>query len=332
MYKNIEQRKGFTLIELLVVIAIIAILAAILFPVFAQARAKARQATCVSNQKQIAIAFQTYIQDYDETFPPANFTYYVNAANPTASNAWQWCLDPYVKSGFQAGQVGLQSNLSVWVCPEQSGHINLIDKAFTATNNTVAKLQASENNTKSYVANQNYLPLWGAGSTKAGSCGVYDRPCPVDSGTSPYASLSATNLAQIQTVAQTVLVAEGRGDTLNTSGNDTALHNPFNNPIYSSFNGLGGASSPDAGYLGADWGTYVSARQRHTGGSNYLFFDGHVKFFHEPGYSSLGAQDGTSNTHDSIPQEAATGIVFDQSSHPNAAGWFLESTHPLHAH
>ena len=63
-------RRGFTLIELLVVIAIIAILAAILFPVFAKARAKARQSSGASNQKQIALAFMQYIQDYDEKFPP----------------------------------------------------------------------------------------------------------------------------------------------------------------------------------------------------------------------------------------------------------------------
>jgi prepilin-type N-terminal cleavage/methylation domain-containing protein/prepilin-type processing-associated H-X9-DG protein len=68
MRRRIEM--GFTLIELLVVIAIIAILAAILFPVFAQARAKARQATCISNLKQIGLATGMYVQDYDETFYP----------------------------------------------------------------------------------------------------------------------------------------------------------------------------------------------------------------------------------------------------------------------
>ena len=62
-------KKGFTLIELLVVIAIIAILAAILFPVFAQARDKARQSACLSNVKQIATAIQLYTDDYDETYP-----------------------------------------------------------------------------------------------------------------------------------------------------------------------------------------------------------------------------------------------------------------------
>ncbi len=60
------MRKGFTLIELLVVIAIIAILAAILFPVFARAREKARQTSCLSNVKQLSLAFQMYVQDYDE--------------------------------------------------------------------------------------------------------------------------------------------------------------------------------------------------------------------------------------------------------------------------
>ena len=64
-----QRRRGFTLIELLVVIAIIAILAAILFPVFAQARDKARQAACQSNLKQLGNAVSMYLQDYDETYP-----------------------------------------------------------------------------------------------------------------------------------------------------------------------------------------------------------------------------------------------------------------------
>src|ERR1700760_4371273 len=63
---------GFTLIELLVVIAIIAILAAILFPVFAKVREKARQTSCLSNEKQLGLAFQQYTQDYDEKYPDPN--------------------------------------------------------------------------------------------------------------------------------------------------------------------------------------------------------------------------------------------------------------------
>src|SRR5438105_14223947 len=75
------KRRAFTLIELLVVIAIIAILAAILFPVFARAREKARQTTCTSNVKQLGLAWMMYVQDYDETFPPNNSTN-VTANNP----------------------------------------------------------------------------------------------------------------------------------------------------------------------------------------------------------------------------------------------------------
>ena len=76
-------RRGFTLIELLVVIAIIAILAAILFPVFAQARAKARQIACVSNVRQIGMAWMQYIQDNDEAFPPRNATTLVDGVTPS---------------------------------------------------------------------------------------------------------------------------------------------------------------------------------------------------------------------------------------------------------
>jgi prepilin-type N-terminal cleavage/methylation domain-containing protein/prepilin-type processing-associated H-X9-DG protein len=67
----VKSKRGFTLIELLVVIAIIAILAAILFPVFAQARESARKASCLSNLKQLGLAFHMYSQDYDETMPGA---------------------------------------------------------------------------------------------------------------------------------------------------------------------------------------------------------------------------------------------------------------------
>ena len=81
---------GFTLIELLVVIAIIAILAAILFPVFAQAREKARQSSCASNLKQLSLAVIQYNQDYDETFPIGN--------NQNWDKPWVRSVQPYVKS------------------------------------------------------------------------------------------------------------------------------------------------------------------------------------------------------------------------------------------
>ncbi len=83
---------GFTLIELLVVIAIIAILASILFPVFSRAREKARQASCQSNLKQLALGVNMYLQDYDETYPP--FGYFAGAAPFTAFDA----VLPYIKN------------------------------------------------------------------------------------------------------------------------------------------------------------------------------------------------------------------------------------------
>ena len=97
------KRGAFTLIELLIVIAIIAILAAILFPVFAQAREKARQTACLSNQKQIGTAFMMYTQDYDENLPSWPFNSI--GVNPTfsAPGNWGWAMwvdtvMPYTKN------------------------------------------------------------------------------------------------------------------------------------------------------------------------------------------------------------------------------------------
>jgi prepilin-type N-terminal cleavage/methylation domain-containing protein/prepilin-type processing-associated H-X9-DG protein len=97
-----RQKGGFTLIELLVVIAIIAILAAILFPVFAQAREKARASSCLSNQKQIALAHSMYAQDYDETYPIAQGG---PALDPITGilPRWEDSVKPYIKGGNVGG-------------------------------------------------------------------------------------------------------------------------------------------------------------------------------------------------------------------------------------
>lgn len=88
------KRAGFTLIELLVVIAIIAILAAILFPVFAKAREKARQTSCLNNEKQLSLGILQYLQDYDETFPSGVGT----SSNGTAQINWAQQIYSYVRS------------------------------------------------------------------------------------------------------------------------------------------------------------------------------------------------------------------------------------------
>ncbi len=100
------MKRGFTLIELLVVIAIIAILAAILFPVFARAREKARQSSCLSNQKQIALGWHMYVQDYDERIPP-----YSRKVDGEWILRVHDIIDPYIK------------NTQVWKCPS-GGHDN----------------------------------------------------------------------------------------------------------------------------------------------------------------------------------------------------------------
>jgi prepilin-type N-terminal cleavage/methylation domain-containing protein/prepilin-type processing-associated H-X9-DG protein len=94
-WRFVLRRKGFTLIELLVVIAIIAILAAILFPVFAKARAKARQTSCLSNSRQIATAIMAYTQDYDGCFMPV---YNDNYGYPNFRIMWADAITPYVKN------------------------------------------------------------------------------------------------------------------------------------------------------------------------------------------------------------------------------------------
>jgi prepilin-type N-terminal cleavage/methylation domain-containing protein/prepilin-type processing-associated H-X9-DG protein len=100
---KLRTSKGFTLIELLVVIAIIAILAAILFPVFAKAREKARQTSCTSNERQIGLGFAQYTQDYDEKFPYGN----VNSGT-----------DP---SGWAAQIYSYEKSTGIFKCPDDPG-------------------------------------------------------------------------------------------------------------------------------------------------------------------------------------------------------------------
>ncbi len=140
------RSRGFTLIELLVVIAIIAVLAALLFPVFAQAREKARQTACLSNLKQVGTALALYVQDFDEVFPKAEFW-----GGGSFSEYYSWssrrCLQPYLK------------NVGVYRCPSDTfptpfdaGYYGL------SADRTPAPI--------SYMANTPFYPMFGVDSPR----------------------------------------------------------------------------------------------------------------------------------------------------------------------
>jgi prepilin-type N-terminal cleavage/methylation domain-containing protein len=111
------QLRAFTLIELLVVIAIVAILAAILFPVFAQAREKARQASCLSNNRQFLLAIGMYMQDHDDMLPLGS---YLMPGMPTATT-WQDLVEPYAKVGsgsdLRPDAPAVRRETGLWLCP-----------------------------------------------------------------------------------------------------------------------------------------------------------------------------------------------------------------------
>jgi prepilin-type N-terminal cleavage/methylation domain-containing protein len=130
-----SKRFGFTLIELLVVIAIIAILAAILFPVFARAREKARQTSCLSNVKQLTLAFMMYAQDYDEYIRTSALS---NPVHHTFS-PWFFGIRPYVM------------NNDIYRCPSESWDMGSYGQYFPGLNYPTQRLYLS------YGMNYSYL-------------------------------------------------------------------------------------------------------------------------------------------------------------------------------
>jgi len=171
-----RKQHGFTLIELLVVIAIIAILAAILFPVFAKAREKARQASCLSNEKQIGLAFAQYTQDYDEKYSARDM------ANGTTSYSFRWALQPYIK------------NTQIWNCPSNPNDVVL-----------------NANGTCNHYCDQGYTPTGAsvpqAGSVESTDYAINDAGIPGGNGTGQFNGYYP-KIAAITAPAQKILIVE----------------------------------------------------------------------------------------------------------------------------
>ena len=258
-----KTQKGFTLIELLVVIAIIAILAAILFPVFAQARARARTASCLSNNKQVGLAFMMYVQDYDETFPfVLPFSGGAFTGSPTLpapdgrlfKGTIQWPLQvyPYVKSS---------GNVSIFTCPEDPDSKTLFDDDKTIVPPATYPKSGddfSKSLPQSIISNQGITLGW-------------DSP-PV-------------TLAKVSFPGSTYLA--GDGNTLGGSltgfgdagqGDSFYTKSVFNRTrLAKQCGGLHGVN-PGEGGLYLDPGTDPRPCGRHQGGNNYIFTDGHAKW------------------------------------------------------
>jgi len=236
--KTTHKKSAFTLIELLVVIAIIAILASILFPVFARAREQARKAVCQSNLKQIGIAVMMYTQDYDESFPfAAN-----GGATSTSSNRWYDVVNPYVKSKQQ-----------VWNC-RTAGPLSRYGGSNGYTNGGYAyNVAGSSYNRNPYTG----VAIAGYGDG-FGFTGGSNPQTP---------TMESVTLAMVEEPSSTVLAS----DPCSMTSADFQYRAEF---LYawSSISYLpmlhGGPFDQSAATLNAN----------PSGGGNYLFADGHVKY------------------------------------------------------
>ena len=213
MISIVRKSRGFTLIELLVVIAIIAILAAILFPVFAKAREKARQISCISNMKQIGLGILQYTEDFDEQMVPKGGPY--PAGTYTAVVAWSALVQPYIKNGGGTTSVALKGN--VFSCPDNPN-------TTTAYANIAGPYQFSSD----YTCNFN--TAYGTTGTGDGTFGDYN---------------TAVSLAAITSPASTIDLLENNRDASDWETNiintntTTGAPSPANAGFYAGHTGLG---------------------------------------------------------------------------------------------
>ncbi len=245
-------KSGFTLIELLVVIAIIAILAAILFPVFAQAREKARAITCISNEKQIGLATMQYTQDNDETMP-YNGAWTPNAGGGTCGVAMGWAglIYPYTKS------------TAVFLCPDDSQSQDIVSYASNAFLGQVDQPGQGPSCTNGAPTGKS-LSAFAAPSTTVMYCEVVNS----------YLAPGAISWYQ-WTPADIV-----QGDDITSPS--TTGYRTWGMSSYGAGAPWGGiqlATGYMYGQTVANTNNAVVAG-RHSGGSNFVLCDGHAKWFH----------------------------------------------------
>jgi prepilin-type N-terminal cleavage/methylation domain-containing protein/prepilin-type processing-associated H-X9-DG protein len=251
-------RRGFTLIELLVVIAIIAVLAAILFPVFAQARDKARQSGCLSNCRQIGTAVMLYAQDYDEQ--PPQWWYNVPKIGPVY---WHYWLKPYVKS------------IQVFVCPSAGGCTGAEGPpSLTAAERQAGSKECMADGGTRAVYDMEAVPPtpwnYGSGSYGWNSCFISSHR--LNPGKGVFEDKVGTALNQIPFASETIMIGE-----ISKLINPAGLFLP-STATYAI--GLGRTSCyyPNDKLLRQWW---VNAGVRHAGGMNIIFYDGHAKWTKE---------------------------------------------------
>lgn len=264
------RREAFTLIELLVVIAIIAILAAILFPVFAQAREAARKTACLSNMKQVGLAIMMYCQDYDEGYPVNSWDAGpigdadndTGSANYDSAVQWLWQIQPYIK------------NRQLYVCPSDPNPKNPV----SGYDNSPQNINNCGYNgwgiptPISYATNDGVIGYGWSGNVNG---------CFGDGSFLTSWGLGPHSMSSIPTPASTYMV----GDTgeefmedfhvndVRAANYSRAFPNWGKAPV-------GGASVDGQDPGGQPWASVLqdSAIYRHQMGENLAFADGHAKW------------------------------------------------------
>jgi len=254
---TVRNRKAFTLIELLVVIAIIAILAAILFPVFATAREKARQASCSSNMKQLGLAALQYVQDYDESYPQGSCMALAIPGNDYYNYGMGWAgqLYPYLKSR------------GVFVCPSDTFQVSSIAADIQVGTNSINTASSASGQVVSYAYNSNFGI--GIATTHAPISGSV-----LGAATGTIMFFEATGCTA--DVADSWLAGWMDASSPASDGTDV-LNNSFGNAAADGKAATGPWVGTQMAARGSQvFGTFLTGR--HNAGSNYAFADGHVKW------------------------------------------------------